>query len=88
MKLRPREIHLLILSIDLFILNASFFLVRVFLDEGDPECLKNLLIALNAGYIIISPIFVENLRDLKLDFPKMARSLIRRFCLLYTSRCV
>ena len=79
MKLRPREIHLLILSIDLFILNASFFLVRVFLDEGDPECLKNLLIVLNAGYIIISPIFVENLRDLKLDFPKMARSLIRRF---------
>jgi putative colanic acid biosynthesis UDP-glucose lipid carrier transferase len=79
MRLRPREIHLLILSIDLFILNASFFLVRVFLDEGDPECLKNLLIVLNAGYIIISPIFVENLRDLKLDFPKMARSLIRRF---------
>jgi Undecaprenyl-phosphate glucose phosphotransferase len=79
MKLRPREIHLLILSIDLFIQNASFFLVRVFLDEGDPECLKNLLIVLNAGYIIISPIFVENLRDLKLDFPKMARSLIRRF---------
>jgi putative colanic acid biosysnthesis UDP-glucose lipid carrier transferase len=79
MRLRPREIHLLILSIDLFILNASFFLVRVFLDEGDPECLKNLLIVLNAGYIIISPIFVENLRDLKLDFPRMARSLMRRF---------
>ena len=70
---------MLILSIDLFILNASFFLVRVFLDEGDPECLKNLLIVLNAGYIIISPVFVENLRDLKLDFPRMARSLIRRF---------
>src|SRR6201999_377681 len=79
MRLRPREIHLLILSVDLFILNASFFLVRMFLDEGDPECLKQLLIVLNVGYVIISPIFVENLRDLKSDFPKMARSLVRRF---------
>jgi hypothetical protein len=40
MRLRPREIHLLILSVDLFILNASFFLVRLFLDEGDPDCLR------------------------------------------------
>jgi putative colanic acid biosynthesis UDP-glucose lipid carrier transferase len=79
MSLRPREIHLLILSVDLFILNASFFLVRLFLDEGDPECLKNLLIVLNIGYVITSPIFVENLRDLKSDYPRMARSLIRRF---------
>lgn len=70
---------MLILSVDLFILNTSFFLVRLFLDEGDPECLKNLLIVLNVGYVIISPIFVENLRDLKSDYPKMARSLIRRF---------
>jgi Undecaprenyl-phosphate glucose phosphotransferase len=79
MRLRPREIHLLILSVDLFILNASFFLVRLFLDEGDPECLKNLLIVLNVGYVVISPIFVENLRDLKSDYPKLARSLVRRF---------
>jgi putative colanic acid biosysnthesis UDP-glucose lipid carrier transferase len=79
MRLRPREIHLLILSVDLFILNASFFLVRLFLDEGDPECLKQLLVILNVGYVIISPIFVENLRDLKSDYPKMTRSLIRRF---------
>src|SRR5579863_4771702 len=79
MRLRPREIHLLILSVDLFILNASFFLVRLFLDEGDPECLKNLFIVLNIGYIVISPIFVENLRDMKSDYPKMARSLVRRF---------
>jgi putative colanic acid biosysnthesis UDP-glucose lipid carrier transferase len=79
MRLRPREIHLLILSIDLFILNASFFLVRLFLDEGDPDCIKQLLIIMNAGYVIISPIFVENLRDLKSDYPKMARTLVRRF---------
>jgi len=79
MRLRPREIHLLILSVDLFILNASFFLVRLFLDEGDPDCLKQLLIVLNVGYVIISPIFVENLRDLKSDYPKMTRSLVRRF---------
>ena len=69
----------MILSVDLFILNASFFLVRLFLDEGDPECIKQLLILLNIGYVIISPIFVENLRDLKSDYPKMARSLVRRF---------
>lgn len=69
----------MILSVDLFILNASFFLVRMFLDDGDPECLKQLLIVLNVGYVIISPIFVENLRDLKSDYPKMARSLVRRF---------
>ena len=79
MRLRPREIHLLILSVDLFILNASFFLVRLFLDEGDPDCLKQLLIILNAGYVVISPLFVENLRDLKLDYSKMTRSLVRRF---------
>src|ERR1700744_1077043 len=79
MRLRPREIHLLILSVDLFILNASFYLVRLFLDEGDPDCLKQLLIILNAGYVVISPIFVENLRDMKLDYAKMTRSLIRRF---------
>ncbi|HXD77093.1 MAG TPA: exopolysaccharide biosynthesis polyprenyl glycosylphosphotransferase [Puia sp.] len=79
MRLRPREIHLLILSVDLFILNASFFLVRLFLDEGDPDCIKNLLIVLNIGYVIVSPVFVENLRDLKSDYPKMARSLVRRF---------
>src|ERR1700743_2713873 len=79
MRLRPREMHLLLLSVDLFILNASFFLVRLFLDEGDPECLKQLLIVLNVGYVVISPIFVENLRDLKSDYPKMARSLVRRF---------
>jgi putative colanic acid biosysnthesis UDP-glucose lipid carrier transferase len=79
MRLRPREIHLLILSIDLFILNASFFLVRLFLDEGDPECLKQLLIVLNVGYVFVSPIFVENLRDLKSDYAKMTRSLVRRF---------
>jgi Undecaprenyl-phosphate glucose phosphotransferase len=79
MRLRPREIHLLILSIDLFILNASFFLVRLFLDEGDPDCIKQLLIIMNVGYVIISPIFVENLRDLKSDYPKMARTLVRRF---------
>ena len=79
MRLRPREIHLLILSVDLFILNASFFLVRLFLDEGDPDCLRQLLVVLNAGYIIVSPIFVENLRDLKSDYSKMTRSLVRRF---------
>lgn len=79
MRLRPREIHLLILSIDLFILNASFFVVRLFLDEGDPTCLKQLLISLNIGYIIVSPVFVENLRDMKSDFPRMTRSLVRRF---------
>jgi Undecaprenyl-phosphate glucose phosphotransferase len=79
MRLRPREIHLLILSIDLFVLNASFFLVRLFLDEGNPDCLKQLLVILNVGYVVISPIFVENLRDLKLDYAKMTRSLIRRF---------
>lgn len=79
MRLRPREIHLLILSVDLFILNVSFFLVRLFLDEGDPECLKQLLIILNVSYVVVSPIFVENLRDLKSDYTKMTRSLIRRF---------
>jgi putative colanic acid biosynthesis UDP-glucose lipid carrier transferase len=79
MRLRPREIHLLILSVDLFILNASFYLVRLFLDEGDPDCLKQLLIILNVGYIVVSPLFVENLRDLKSDYTKMTRSLIRRF---------
>jgi putative colanic acid biosysnthesis UDP-glucose lipid carrier transferase len=79
MRLRPREIHLLILSVDLFILNASFYLVRQFLDEGDPDCLKQLLIILNVGYVVVSPLFVENLRDLKSDYTKMTRSLIRRF---------
>ena len=70
---------MLILSVDLFILNASFFLVRLFLDEGDPECSEESFDCSQRGYVIISPIFVENLRDLKLDYPKMARSLIRRF---------
>jgi putative colanic acid biosysnthesis UDP-glucose lipid carrier transferase len=79
MRLRPREIHLLILSVDLFILNVSFYLVRLFLDEGDPDCLKQLLIILNVGYVVVSPLFVENLRDLKSDYTKMTRSLIRRF---------
>jgi Undecaprenyl-phosphate glucose phosphotransferase len=79
MRLRPREIHLLILSIDLVILNLSFHLVRMFLDEGDPACLKQLLIILNVGYVFISPIFVEDLKNLKTDFGKMARSLVRRF---------
>src|ERR1700744_5811292 len=79
MRLRPREIHLLILSVDLFILNASFFLVKLFLDEGDPDCLKQLLVILTVGSLILSPIFVENLRDLKSDYSKMTRSLVRRF---------
>ncbi|MHA4809786.1 exopolysaccharide biosynthesis polyprenyl glycosylphosphotransferase [Flavitalea flava] len=79
MRLRPREIHLLILSIDLIILNLSFFLVRIFFDKGDPGCLKQLLVILNLGYVVISPIFVEDLKNLKIDFPKMSRSMVTRF---------
>jgi Undecaprenyl-phosphate glucose phosphotransferase len=79
MRLRPREIHLLILSIDLIILNLSFFLVRIFFDEADPACLKQLLLILNVGYVFISPIFVEDLKNFKFDFLKMTRSLVRRF---------
>ena len=77
--MRPREIHLLILSIDLVILNLSFYLVKGFFGDTDPDCLRKLLIILNAGYVFISPIFVEDLRNLKTDFLKMTRSLIRRF---------
>ena len=79
MRLRPREIHLVILTIDLIILNLSFFLVGIFLNDGNPEQVKQLQITLNAGYIFVSPIFVQDLRNLKINFLKMTRSLVRRF---------
>ena len=79
MRLRPREIHLVILSIDLIILNLSFFLVRFFLHECDAVCLKELLIILNVCYVFISPIFVEDLKNFKINFLRMTRSHVRRF---------
>jgi len=79
MRLRPREIHLLLLSIDLIMLNLSFQVVKLFLEGDDPDCLRRLLIILNVGYLVISPIFVEDIRNMKTDYPKMVRSLIRRF---------
>jgi putative colanic acid biosysnthesis UDP-glucose lipid carrier transferase len=79
MRLRPREIHLVILLIDLFFLNLSFFLVRLFFGTGDSPALEDLLVIFNVCYILSSPFFVQDLRNFKIDFLKMLRSLVRRF---------
>jgi putative colanic acid biosynthesis UDP-glucose lipid carrier transferase len=79
MRFRPREIHLLVLSIDLILLNLMFLLVRFFCGTIQPACVKQLFIILNVGYILISPIFVEDIKNLKIGFLRMTRKLISRF---------
>jgi putative colanic acid biosynthesis UDP-glucose lipid carrier transferase len=80
MRLRPREIHLFLLGIDIILLNLCFFLVRIFCRTGgDAEGSNRLLLILNSAYIIVSPVFINNLRDLKLNVLKMIKTLVRRF---------
>jgi putative colanic acid biosysnthesis UDP-glucose lipid carrier transferase len=79
MGMRPREIHLLILTIDLVILTLSFFLVRSFLHAVSFENVKPLMGILIISYVLISPIFVEDLRNFKIEFLKMTKSLVKRF---------
>ena len=69
----------MILTIDLIILNLSFYLVKYFLDGDEAYCLQQIHVMLNAGYIFVSPIFVEDLRNHKINFLRMTRSQIRRF---------
>jgi putative colanic acid biosysnthesis UDP-glucose lipid carrier transferase len=83
MRLRPREIHLIILVIDLIVLNLSFALVKCFIRIHAPENLELLQVILNMGYVLTSPFFVDDLRKFKIDFPRMTRSLIRRFVYYY-----
>jgi len=80
MRLRPREIHLLLVSIDLIILNSCFFFVAYLGHfENKIGYANQLLLVLNISYILISVLFIENLRDLKSNYRKMVKRLSRRF---------
>jgi len=72
MRLRPREIHLILLITDLVILNLCFqicYLIEK--SQGGSSLSIQLIILLNVAYFLISPLFISNLRDLKVNVSKM-----------------
>lgn len=80
MRLRPREIHFILLVNDLVLLNLCYQVC--FLAEKTRSARAGslrLLILLNVAYFLISPLFISNLRDLKVNVIKMVKILIRRF---------
>jgi len=89
MRLRPREIHLILLISDLAILN---FCIQVcYLIEksrGTGSFSIRLIILLNVAYFLISPLFISNLRDLKVNLTKMVTTLIRRFVYFFALSCL
>lgn len=79
MRLRPREIHFVLIVIDLLLLNLCFQICFFRFESQHRLASMHLLIVLNAAYFLISPFFISNLRDLKVNLIKMIKTLIRRF---------